>query len=441
MKKRLLRFLTVFICLVSFTSICNAASFSVSVGTRSITKGGSTKLTIKGTDVTGRFNISSSNSGIVSVSEDRAWIENNSYTLTLNALNVGTSTITITPAGVSDSNGSPVSLGSKTITVSVSLPREKSTDSSLKSLSVDGYSISPAFSKDIFEYKVTVPEGTKKIKIDASANDRYASVSGTGEKDVTEGVNSFAVSVKAENGSEKNYTITVDVVDENPINVTVDGSSFTVVKLRSNFECKDEFEEKDIVIENITIPACYNENLDYTLVGLKDSEGNITSYVYDSNNTQKHYSMYSYAYSKDLKIIITETKELEGHEKVKIKINDTEYNAYKYNNSDRFYVVYGKNIETGEEDFYLYDSKNNTFSSYDQNYLDSLVDKIEQNKIYVIIIIAFAIALFLAIICIISLISSKKKLIKRLKDDSKNSIKEEEEDYNILKEVKEKRKK
>ena len=441
MKKRLLRFLTVFICLVSFTSICNAASFSVSVGTRSITKGGSTKLTIKGTDVTGRFNISSSNSGIVSVSEDRAWIENNSYTLTLNALNVGTSTITITPAGVSDSNGSPVSLGSKTITVSVSLPREKSTDSSLKSLSVDGYSISPAFSKDIFEYKVTVPEGTKKIKIDASANDRYASVSGTGEKDVIEGVNSFAVSVKAENGSEKNYTITVDVVDENPINVTVDGSSFTVVKLRSNFECKDEFEEKDIVIENITIPACYNENLDYTLVGLKDSEGNITSYVYDSNNTQKHYSMYSYAYSKDLKIIITETKELEGHEKVKIKINDTEYNAYKYNNSDRFYVVYGKNIETGEEDFYLYDSKNNTFSSYDQNYLDSLVDKIEQNKIYVIIIIAFAIALFLAIICIISLISSKKKLIKRLKDDSKNSIKEEEEDYNILEEVKEKRKK
>ena len=53
-------------------------------------------------------------------------------------------------------------------------------------------------------------------------------------------------------------------------------------------------------------------------------------------------------------------------------INDKEYQAFKFNKSSRFYVVYGMNVENGEKDFYVYDSKNNTFSLYDTEYIDYL---------------------------------------------------------------------
>jgi hypothetical protein len=433
MKKIIMNLIVLIISVFAFLEVSYAASFTISVGSKNITKGGSTKLTIKGSDVTGRFNISSSNPSVVSISEDRAWIENNSYSITLNAQSVGSATITVTPSGVSDSNGSLVSLSGKSITVSVSLPREKSTDNNLKGLSVDGYEISPEFSKDVTEYKVSVKEDTKSVKINATANDRYASVSGAGEKEVNEGINKFDIVVKSETGVEKIYSLVVEVIDEHPINVTVDGNEYSLVKIRNNFECSDDFEEKDVTINEVSIPGCYNEKLGYTLVGLKNSEGSINSYIYDSNNTKKHYSLYSYAYSSDLKIVILDSKDLPNAEKVTIKIDDKEYKAFKYNNGDRYYVVYGKNIETGEEDFYLYDSKNKTFSSYDQKYISDLINKVSQGKVYFKVIIAFAIALLLSIVCMLYLNSSKKKIIKRIKEDKKEKIEEEE---NILKDDK-----
>ena len=223
-------------CLVLFTlflgiNIAAAASYTIGVTSSGITKGGSTKLTIKGTDVTGRFNIKSSNPAVVSISEDRAWIENSSYTITLNALSVGTATITVTPSGVSDGSGNPVNLAAKSVVITVSLPREKSNDNNLKSLSVEGYEISPVFDKDTLDYSVVVPEGTTGVKINALANDRYASVRGNGDVTLTEGVNTFEIVVKSETGKEKVYKLTVNVIDQNPIEVTIDGNNFTVIKL------------------------------------------------------------------------------------------------------------------------------------------------------------------------------------------------------------------
>ena len=282
MKKIILKISILLIVFFLGTSIVDAASFTLSAGSKNISKGSSTKLTIKGSDVTGRFNISSSNSSVVSISEDRAWIENDSYTITLSALSVGTSTITVTPVGVSDGNGNAANLSAKTIKITVSLPREKSSDNTLKNLSVDGYELSPQFNKDTLDYTVSVPEGTESVKVSATATSKYASISGTGTKEVTEGINNLSIVVKSETGVERIYNLVINVVDQNPINVNVDNINYTIIKLRNNYNCPELFTESEIVIDNIPIPACTNELINYTLVGLKQEDGKVVSFKYDN---------------------------------------------------------------------------------------------------------------------------------------------------------------
>ena len=384
-------------------NVVDAASFKISANS-SLSKGSSTKLTIKGTDVTGRFNIKSSNPGVVSISEDRAWIENDSYTITLSALSVGSSIITVTPSGVSDSSGNAANLSAKTIKITVSLPREKDTDNTLSSLAVDGYELNPVFNKNTLDYTINVPEGTKKVKISAKATSKYASVSGTGEKEVIEGVNNLNVVVKAENGSEQIYNLIINVKDEFPINVNIDNTNYTVIKLRENFKCDANYTETETVINNILVPTCSNNAIDYTLVGLKDETGNVHKYIYKNNTYQKYHKISN----SNIELIIMKYDGIiDDYEKVDVNIDGEKYQAFQFNNSKE-YIMYGMNIETGSKDLYIYDSENKTFSTYYSDYSNYLK---ELNKNYIYVIIATLCALFLSIICIFILLSKNKKRV------------------------------
>ena len=56
------------------------------------------------------------------------------------------------------------------------------------------------------------------------------------------------------------------------------------------------------------------------------------------------------------------------------------------------------NVENGEKGLYVYDSVNKTFSGYDTEYIEYLLN---QNKTYLYVIIAFGCGLFLSLVCII----------------------------------------
>ena len=92
----------------------------------------------------------------------------------------------------------------------------KSSDCDLKSLTIGEGTLSPVFSKDVVSYKVKFPanynyEELKEIKIVAQANDSKATVAGSGVRSVnSEGNTNLAITVRAENGKEKIYTITIE---------------------------------------------------------------------------------------------------------------------------------------------------------------------------------------------------------------------------------------
>ena len=85
----------------------------------------------------------------------------------------------------------------------------KSSDSTLKSLSVLEGAISPEFNKDVREYKLTVPNEIGGANVTAIPTDSKATVTVTGNVGLKEGENTVTIIVVAEDGSSSKYLIRV----------------------------------------------------------------------------------------------------------------------------------------------------------------------------------------------------------------------------------------
>ena len=367
------------------------------------------------------------------------------YTFKFKALKSGTTRVSVDSYDAYQfSNFSEIKLSasSKTITIKTQeeIEASYSKNNDLASLNVSDFDLTPSFDKNVLEYSLEVPEDTKTIKINAKAADSKASISGAGEVEVSEGTNKFKVVVTAENGSEKTYTINVSVRDINPINVSVDGKDYTVVKVAGYLEKPNLFDEATITINDIEVPAFVNEAVNITLIGLKDNDGNIALYVYDEKTGK--YTKYNEFTSDSTGIIILETdKKLKGYQLYTINYNDQEIKAYKTSEDSRYSIVYGKSLETGEEGFYMYDHKLKTFILFDEENLNNLV---KQNDLFKYIIIGFAVILVVLIIIIV--VKPKKKNIKtnnsakstsesKKKTDKKKSAEKKEKDENEIIEI------
>ena len=113
--------------------------------------------------------------------------------------------------------------------VNVAVP--KSTNNNLSALTVDGTSVS-GFSAGTVTYNLGSTNASS-ISIGATAQDAKATVSGTGTKNLSYGANSFKVTVTAESGAKKDYTINITRNDPRSTNNYL--SSLTVSSGTLNF--------------------------------------------------------------------------------------------------------------------------------------------------------------------------------------------------------------
>ena len=359
-------------------------------------------------------------------------VKSKKYTFTFKALKSGSTNVSIdTYDAYAFDDLSKLSLSASSKNVKIitqeQLEESYSKDNKLKSLSIEGFELSPEFSKDTTEYTVTVPEDTKEITINATENDSAASVSGTGTFEVTQGTNVFEIVVRAENGDTKTYKVTVEVMDANPINVTIDKNNYTVVKIREFLVPPSAYQETTVKINDFDIPAYKSDLTGFTLVGLKDTNGNIDLYIYD-NNTYKPYTELKF---NQLVIYPKETKEeLDNYEKGIITINEINIPAFYTKSDSRFAIIYGINVETGEEGFYKYDKTDQSLQKYDDEMINILLEK---NQLYSYIIIGFS---FILIIMFIVLIVTMRKKNKRKKNNNVKEVKKIEDKKNNINEIK-----
>jgi len=308
-----------------------------------------------------------------------------------------------------------------------------SKDNNLKSLIVEGYELDKKFDKNTLEYTVNVPTGTTSVKIKATENDPKSSVSGDGEIEVTEGLNTIPIIVTAQNGSEKAYTLTVNVEDLNPIEVTdINGDNYTVIKNGTLITAPSTFIESKVTINEYEIPSFRNNAADITLIGLKDNRGTISLFIYENNEYKpynemslKNYLLIPVKFEKELDLI-----------KTTVTINNETFGAYKYSENSEFVIINAKSLEDGKTNLYLYDTVNKTASRYDDIFINKTN---EQLKLFTYIIIGLAsgiLLLFVIILCLTHSLKKKRKKIKKFIEKQEAKIEATRKLNDVVNEVK-----
>ena len=449
MNKKINRlFIIMFTLLLLFTSISKVSAASASIQVSS-----STNRIVVGKTFTVNVKVSSSNtigtwewtmsydtkklklvSGPSTVKDyGDSKIKSKTYTYKFKAIATGNASVSVKSAAVYDyktEKTMSLTKGTKNINIitQAQLEASYSKNNNLKSLSIDGLKLSPTFNKNTTEYKAEAGSNTEKIKVTATKEDSKASISGTGEHSVTEGDNKIKVSVTAENGSTKTYTIIVTVKDPNPITVKINDNEYTVVKRESKLEAPKNFEKTTVTINDQNIPGFYNETNDFTLVGLKDTEGNINLFIYDKENNE--YKPYSETILNQSKIYpLPLDKEIKGYTKSTITINNIEFEAYENDNKE-FYIIHAKDLETGKDNYFTYDKINNTIIRFHeeeqkQDELKECNDKNQEYQKMLMLLFGETIIIFIILICI--LISKISKTKKRKKQRQLMLLKQQEE--------------
>ena len=342
-------------------------------------------------------------------------------------LSTTTGSVTIkgyTPTKDNTSSGSSSSSSSKPITYS--------TNNNLKSLTISTGELSPKFSKDKTEYTVSLDSTIEKITVKASPEDSKAVVSGAKEYSLGLGSNKIEIVVTSEKGTKKTYKITINVLDKNPIEVTLNDKKYTVIKQKKLLTKPSGYTEKEIVINNTKVPAFYSEALDYTLVGLKDESSNINLYSYDEK-TNKYSKYVEYSFDS-VKLSLLEPDEvLKGYIKTNVTINNNEVTGYKLNKGSNYTIIYALNLDTGEKGWYSYEKTENTVQKFSSEIMDAMLEDNAKSDEIIKILMSVILVLALLII-IVSATKTKKKSVKK-ENKSNNIIKEDKKDINNKKEI------
>lgn len=450
MKKNIFKFFSIAIAFFLFSSNVNAGSLNISASNTSPYVGGNVIITVKTNSLAGKFSVSSSNSGVLSGGGVEDWIEG-TVTYTFTAKSVGTATVTVRPVDVADYDGN-VYTNSQSVTINVrsnsgsssnsennssgnssnsgntSNNKNLSSNNYLSAFSIDGATLNPTFNKNTLEYSIELKSKTTEITLNATAEDSKSKITGTGKISVNEGINTIEVVVTAENGSTKTYTIKATVKELDPINVTVDGEKYTVVRKKELLKIPDNYKETTVKINDQDVPALYSNSTKLTLVGLKNSDGTIELYIYDSNKeTYKYYNELKFKNVTLLLLDMDEELLPKGYIKSDSSIEGKKIVAYKLSSSSKFSLVYGMNVETGETSLYMYDSVEQTLQRYNDEEIINLNNTIENYKMFIYCLFG-VIGLLLLILLIIFIVSKKKKKKNKSDDYSAKHVENDEEE-------------
>lgn len=442
--KKIIIFIFAFIL---WTNNVSATSLSIKSSASSITKGRSITITslisadsgIYTTTGTVKCTGAGVNSSVDLSYEDlNTANKSKSFSLTIKPTTSGTITCSSSNVRIRElAQEKEYQLSDKSISITVKEPavippKEYSKNNYLKSLSVEGYDIS--FDKDTLEYSIEVGNEVEKVKINAQTEDSKASVSGIGEREVSEGNNKLEVRVEAENGNVKTYVINVIVKELDPINVKIGSEEYTVIRKEDVLTVLPNYQKTTVNIDGEDVLAYYNEITKFTIVGLKDSKGVANYYIYDDGE----YTLYKeYTFNGITLYLTGKDVNIDNYDETTFNYNNDKLNAYKLSDNSlikktyaldvdelkNYYLFYAINVNTGEENLYKYDPLEGTVQRYDPSIIDLLdVYKENADRNFILFIIASALLVLIVIIKLIMIIINKNK-DKSLKI-KKNNVKE-----------------
>lgn len=407
--KRGLAILTAFILCLQFGKIdAQAANVVIALSASTVSVGNNVTATISvsGSDISAHTIYVSYNSSVLQYnSASGSAIVNGgggtvtasgtsagSFSISFTAIANGSGSITTSGSDVYDINGNAISISHAGATVTVATASNngdtnngnatteagettetteddgRSADCDLASLQVSPGTLTPAFSADRTTYSLQVDEDVTSVVVSASAADGNATTSVSGANSIQKGKNTVRVTVTAENGAVKVYTINVQAGEDvgDPV-ATIDGKEYSFVMNEDGLEAPEGFTAGTTTYKDWDVLSYESPNKKITVVCLKDEDGENHWFIMDAEkDVFTPYQEYSSQYNRYIITAVPDGVAIpDGFKETTLKIGDNSVVAYQSDDiADKdLYLVYAINVE-GEEGFYEYDAKEQAFLRY-----------------------------------------------------------------------------
>lgn len=315
--------------------------------------------------------------GIVKVVKPISEIGKKKVSVTLNftAIKSGSSTIQVTEAMYASSAEHGIAGASATLTVS---DAAKPGVATLKSLSISNGTLTPGFSTGRTSYTAKVKYEVTSCKVFATATDAKATVAVGGKETLEVGKNTRTVTVTAQNGTQKTYTIVItrlkegeeldgetkpeDNTDEPEKSTVIDGVKYSIATDLSGFKLPNGFKATTASHGGAEVAAAQDTDANYTVYYLKgENSESYQPYTLESDGkTFKKLKFATFGNNTYIFADIPEGKTVpEGFYQSSVKIGDFDISAYKSPDEGLtdFYYTYcffEKNFA-----MYRYDSREN----------------------------------------------------------------------------------
>lgn len=299
-----------------------------------------------------------------------------SYKFTFTAKKSGSSNITVSGGvyGFEDTENYNVG-ASATLTVS---DAAKPGVATLKSLSISNGTLTPGFSTGRTSYTAKVKYEVTTCKVYATATDAKATVAVGGKEALAVGKNTRTVTVTAQNGTQKTYTIVItrlkegeeldgetkpeDNTDEPEKSTVIDGVKYLLATDLSGFTLPNGFKANTVTYGETEVAAAQDTDANYTVYYLKgENSESYQPYTLESDGkTFKKLKFATFGNNTYIFADIPEGKTVpEGFYQSSVKIGDFDISAYKSPDEclTDFYYTYcffEKNFA-----MYRYDSREN----------------------------------------------------------------------------------
>ncbi len=337
----------------------------------------------------------------------------------------------------------------------------KSSDNSLKSLTISPGTLSPSFKYSTTKYTATVASNVTSVAVDAQVSNSKATVESVmGNTDLKVGENTIKITVKAENGTIAVYTITVTRsagTAENPgetpkppteepedKDIVIDGVSYTVSDKLPDQILPEEFIKGSVTYNGKEVEAYSFPYQNLRLLYLTPSESSsAASGFYFYNEEQKQFFPYINITVGQIYILVLPTSYNtgllpDGYQETEVTMGSHTVSAYQLTTAsaaaedtdgqkaNEFYLIYGVDKD-GTPGWYQYDAGNMSAQRFNEaayaagaggskdasKYIDAyngLLDKynLEKNRDR-IIMAALIFALVVAIIVIVNILIFGRK--------------------------------
>lgn len=426
---------------------------------------------------------SSSNSGTAMVSfMDESTASSQSKTITFKIIGAGTSSLNVIgDSKVIDIDMQACSISKSSGSVTASAPASYSSDNTLSSLQISPGVLSPAFSPDVTTYTTSVGADCASLTVSAVPNDSKATVSVSGKR-MDPGFNTTTITVTAENGSKRTYTIKTtketnsasnennqatgsdssngstdnnndipDVQDPNSEaiqepNITVDNAEYKIVSANDEHPLPDGYTPTEYDYNGTKVSAGVGIDTGVTIVYLESTDGKGESgyYVYDS--VRKTFSQFVEVSQPQFTYCILAIDEAsmelpEGYDVGRTVINGKEVDAL-LDRTGNYALFYGVS-STGETGWFRYNVNDGTIQGYagynmaDEQVINTNTKTADSDKAfntvssYIFVILAVLAVVIIALIVIalsIKLSKSKKAFVGAMDGYEDEDIDEEDLD-------------